>query len=55
MITNLANYFFEYTMIENNPELKYYKLNHFTYIISERYTLDNVEYFGNRSTDILKI
>lgn len=55
MITDLANYFFEYTMIENNPELKYYKWNLFTYIISERYTLDKVEYFRNKSTDTLKI
>lgn len=41
--TNLANFFFEHTIIKSNPDSKHYKLNHFTYIISKIHTLDEAE------------
>lgn len=40
IITNFANYFFEYIITRNNPNLNYCKSESFTYITLKRYTVD---------------
>ena len=42
MITDLANSFFDYAIIGNNPDLDGHELVLFTYISSERYTSNEV-------------
>ena len=46
--TNLANRSFDYVIIGSNPNLKPHKSDSFTYINSERYTLDDAGYSGDR-------